>query len=216
MPSNHLILCPPLLLLPSIFPGVGFALFNSFPRLWTQGSSCLMCSLGRSLDSPEPRTGRGSLPSSWAPRAEHRRGEHISERVLLGNRSMTCDHWDRQAAQHTERLGDAQASGCIHTALPTFSTKGNSHPQAGWPWSQHVPPLPVNHQPVFRRQLPTSSSSPVPAKCGNSKEPWQERAQGALAFTEKKEGGARATQGLRFSKCIHPQKRWSHKESPQR
>ena len=125
----------------------------------------------------------------------------------------TCDHWDRPAAQHTERHGNAQTSGCIHTVLPTFSTKGNSHPQAGWPWSQHVPPLPVSHQPVFPPPLPPSSSSPVPAKCGNSKEPWQARAQSALAFTEKQEGRAQATRGLRYSKCIQPQKRW---ESPQR
>lgn len=65
--------------------------------------------------------------------------------------------------------------------------------------------------------FPSSSSSiliePVPAKCGNSKEPWQESHR--VAFSEKQEEGAQATRGLRYSKCIQPQQRWSHKEPPQ-
>ena len=45
MPSNHLILCHPLLLLPSIFPSIGFfsnesALCIRWPKYWSLSISC--------------------------------------------------------------------------------------------------------------------------------------------------------------------------------
>ena len=58
MPSNHLILCLPLLLLPSIFPSIRKERRQEFPGspVWTRHFHCQgwVCSLVRKLRSHEP------------------------------------------------------------------------------------------------------------------------------------------------------------------
>ena len=77
MPSNHLIFCRPLLLLPSVFPTI--MVFSNeaalrirgpkYLRMLCEVSSLPQCQFGSSLISEQPRT-RQSLPQSPLPRCQ--------------------------------------------------------------------------------------------------------------------------------------------------
>ena len=80
---------------------------------------------------------------------------------------MACDQWDRWAARYTEPHGDTQTSRCLHTTLPTFSTKGNCHPQAG-------PALePACTAPPSESAAGSSSSSSFPLINPSSSRMWE-------------------------------------------
>ena len=120
MPSNHLILCCPLLLLPSIFPSIRvfpneLALFIRWPKYWN-----FSCSISPSNEYSglrfledwlvwSPCSPRDSQESSPTPQFKSINSSVLS---LLYGPTLTSihDHWKKHSFDHMDLYGQSNVS----------------------------------------------------------------------------------------------------------